>query len=580
MEGQSVAPKTEAPKQKRSHNKAGIITAAVAAVVVCAYLGLCAWVGSDQLMPNSTISGVDVSGMTWEDAQSAVNKALEEHSNEAVVTLTYDSWSGAITGDQLNMSGKINAESLAESCQTSFLARGYRYISSLCGKVNDIPLNLEALNTEAVDAELLTALLDKADEAAGGDRTASSYEVKEDKLVFTKGVTSHFIKRENVADNVVAAFQTILPAVLSGQDSAQTVALETEEIQPKTPDFNAIHTQVYRKPADAYMNSKHKVENHVVGVDFKVDALQSAYESAAEGATFSIPLTLSQPSMTKDKLEGLLFRDLLGSGTSTVGGSANRKNNVKLAASACNGVILLPGEVFSYNNTTGQRSASKGYLPAGVYVGGASVDEVGGGICQVSSTIYYTILHTTLQIVERHDHKYAVGYVPDGMDATVYYGSLDFRFKNNTNYPIKIVTQSYDSGGSRKLTVKIYGTNETGRYGVPKSTQYDWVQPTTSYVADSSVPRGTLVLDRKQNAYTGVKASTVRYIYEKNGTLVEKQNMGVSKYDMRPKLYHYNPLDGSPSSWPNGVPPKPAVTQKPAETPSTETPSTETATPN
>lgn len=116
-------------------------------------------------------------------------------------------------------------------------------------------------------------------------------------------------------------------------------------------------------------------------------------------------------------------------------GSSNRKFNVKLSAEACNGVILMPGEEFSYNNTTGSRSADKGYLPAPVYSGGASVDETGGGICQTSSTIYYAVLHTTLEIVERHAHMYSVGYVPDGMDATVYFGLSDFRFKNNTDYP-------------------------------------------------------------------------------------------------------------------------------------------------
>ena len=225
----------------------------------------------------------------------------------------------------------------------------------------------------------------------------------------------------------------------------------------------------------------------------------------------------------------------------------------------------MPGEVFSYNNTTGSRTADKGYLGAPVYSGGASVEGIGGGICQTSSTIYYAVLHTPLEIVERHAHMYAVGYVPDGMDATVWYGSSDFRFKNNTNYPVKVVTESYDKNGSRYLTVKIYGTNEDGRYAVPERVQYDYIQPTTQYKADSSVPRGTTRVDSVQNAYVGLKAQTYRYIYAADGTLLEKQDMGVSSYKMRPTTILYNPADGDPS--------QPASTTKP-EVPETTTPET------
>ena len=132
-------------------------------------------------------------------------------------------------------------------------------------------------------------------------------------------------------------------------------------------------------------------------------------------------MTLTQPEETKQSLEAKLFRDLLGEGTTNVSGSSARKHNVKLSAQACNGVILMPGEVFSYNNTTGSRSASKGYLAAPVYSGDASVDEVGGGICQTSPTIYYAVLHTTLEIVERPAPMYSVGSVPDGMAATAHF---------------------------------------------------------------------------------------------------------------------------------------------------------------
>ena len=174
------------------------------------------------------------------------------------------------------------------------------------------------------------------------------------------------------------------------------------------------------------------------------------------------------------------------------------------------------------------------------------------------------MLHTNLKIVERRAHRFNTGYVPEGMDATVYYGQTDFRFENSTDYPIKIVTSSYDQGGKRKLNVKIYGTNVDGVRAEPKSTVYETVTPTTQYKADESIPRGTTKVDSKQNPYTGKSAQTYRYVYDRDGNLLEKQDMGKSVYKMRPKTILYNPADGDPATWPNGVPPVPEV--PPAET--------------
>ena len=123
------------------------------------------------------------------------------------------------------------------------------------------------------------------------------------------------------------------------------------------------------------------------------------------------------------------------------------------------------------------------------------------------------------------------------------------------------------------MNVKIYGTNPDGIYAIPKSSVFDKVAPTTKYEPDPSVPKGTLVLDKEQYAYTGWSAHTYRYIYDKDGNLLEKQDMGSSKYSMRPNLYHYNPADGDPSTWPDGKPPQPGTdpgTEVPVD-PSTET---------
>ena len=577
MSGQRIE---KTPKGEHKKGRKGAVLAGVAAaVVLCGYLGLCAWAGGrDAILPHVSISGLDVSGMTQDQAADALKNALAEESGDPItLNISCEGWSGQLSAADLAVDQEATVQAAMQAGEGPFLARGGQYLAHLLGAGSQVELALQD------QQPALTTLLEDMERQVG-DVTMAHWQVSGQTLELTKGVTG-------LAADEDQAVQLLHQALDQGfaqkfgqgeQNVTVDVDLPVTQTPPQEPDFDTVHQDVYTEPKDAALDgTTHEIVAESVGLDFDPAQLKAAYDQAGEGETVSIPLTVTQPKETKASLSAKLFRDLLGKGTTKVGGSAARKNNVALSAKACNGVILLPGEVFSYNNTTGSRSADKGYQAAPVYVGGASTDEVGGGICQTSSTIYYAVLHTTLEVVERRSHMYNTGYVPAGMDATVYYGSTDFRFKNNTNYPVKIVTESYDQGGSRYLTVKLYGTNETGTYAVPKSTTYDQVTPTTQYKADSSIPRGTTQVDRKQNPYTGVKAKTVRDVYNKDGSLKEEQIMGASTYKMRPKTIYYNPADGDPTTWVNGVPPQPATTPStgenttpstPAETPATETP--------
>lgn len=547
MEGQRVA------KTPGGAKKGWIIAGVLAAVLAAAYLGLCIWVGvSGKILPDVTIAGLDVSNLTKAQAQTLLESSMERQGGGIRVKLHYGDWSETLTGADCTLNGYVSVERAAQVGRDSFLLQGFGYIRHLLGGSEDVEL------TVAVAPQKRDALLAEAERDVARDVIRTEHRVENDRLWMTKGTTGIAIDGAQTELLLNRSLAEAFGQAFRGGEGVCTAELPVQKTAPAEPEISGLWRELYTEAKNAEVDPvTYAVTDHVVGVNFDERVLRAEYDAAEEGETFSIPLTITQPTETRESLEAKLFADLLGEATSNVSGTSNRKFNVKLAAQACNGVVLMPGEEFSYNNTTGSRSADKGYLPAGVYVGGVSMDEVGGGICQVSSTIYYAVLRTTLEVVERHDHVYAVGYVPDGMDATVYYGSLDFRFKNNTNYPIKVVTESYDKDGKRKLTVKLYGTNEDGRYAVPERIQSDWVEPTTSYLADETVPQGTLVLDTKQNAYTGRKAQTYRHIYEADGTLVETQDMGKSTYKMRPYLYRYNPLDGDPATWVDGKPPVP-----------------------
>lgn len=537
-----------------------IIAGGVVGVLAAAYLGTCAWAaGRQTILPNVTVGGIDVSNMTVEQAKSAIEDTVKQKGENISFTLSYEDIRESLTADQLAIDAGQSAQDAWNIGHGNFFAGGPQLVGHMLGMSGEVPLALPE------DDPALTDLMDRMEQAVNAAAGDHGYAVEGDELVMTKGAPVVTVDWEAAKAQARENLQGTLKNGLGSSGDGPTgsnLILFASRGEVEEPDFEAIRRAVYAEPRDASLDvNTMEVSDHAVGVDFDVETLRTAYRNAKSGERFSLPLTVTQPKVTKDDLEGRLFRDLLGEATTRVSGSSARKTNVKLAAAACNEKILLPGEEFSYNNTTGSRSPEKGYLPAPIYAGGRSEDGVGGGICQVSSTIYYAVLHTTLEIVERHDHQFAVSYLDPGMDATVYYGSLDFRFKNNTNYPIKVVTRSYDnSKGVRYLEVQLYGTNEDGRYGKPTSAVFDKVAPSTAYKPDPNVARGTLVLDKEQYAYTGMKARTYRTIYEADGTVAEKQDLGVSTYKMRPNTYFYNPADGDPSTWPNGKPPAPPST--------------------
>ena len=533
--------------------RGGKIALAVVLVLVLAlaggYVGLCAYAGSSAFLPNTSIAGVDVSGQSREGATAALGGALPGLLADSRAEFTCAGQSYAVNGDDPSVS--VDAAAAVDAALTdqagSFFTRGGRYLAAVMhGNRYSVPVTL----TGTPDA------VTRAVEECSDPEAQTTWEVTDTELVLHKGVTGRTIDVAALTDALAERLGHLVP----NDEPASYAPIEAQvtTAPPAAPDFDAIRSEVAAEPADAYLDKEtREIVPSVTGVDFDTAQAQAVLDAAGEGETVSVPLLLTEPKLTTAKLEANLFKDVLGSGSTTCAGPSNRWYNIDLAAKRLNGTILLPGETFSYNDTVGPYTLASGYKAAGTYQNGQSVDATAGGICQLSSNLYWVTLKANLEIVERHNHRYAVGYVPDGMDATVWYGSQDFRFKNNTNYPIKIVTESYDKGGARYLTVKIYGTNEDGRYAVPDNSVFDRVAPTTQYKADESIPRGTTKVDSKQNAYRGRKARTYRYIYDKDGSLLEKEDLGVSTYAMRPTTILYNPLDGDPSTWVNGQPPQP-----------------------
>ncbi len=158
--------------------------------------------------------------------------------------------------------------------------------------------------------------------------------------------------------------------------------------------------------------------------------------SAREGDKLQLIIIPVYPEYTRDDIEA--SKHIIGAYETWVGGSEERHKNINLAANAINNTLVWPGEVFSFNNVVGPRSLARGYLPAPIIMLGHSELDFGGGVCQVSSTLFNAAESAGVEIIERHMHSEPIHYVPMGKDAAVSYGYLDLRFKNTRNSPIII----------------------------------------------------------------------------------------------------------------------------------------------
>ena len=535
-----------------------IVVIALVAVLVAAYIALCAYVGTrGSILPRVTAGGVDVGGLTWQQAQARIETELTGGYQSAGVTLNVDGVQGewTVPGSAVAADAEAAAVEAANWGHTSgFFAQGGLFLSTL---VTGHDVAVPAAFTSRGEAEI-DALLGRIEGELGGTVEETTWSVVGDELVFILGTPGRAFDFSQVKGQILDRFT-------SGGDGGPIV-LAPQVTDPAPVDLEELHSQVFAQVQDASLDPEtFDITPSVTGLDFNAAQVQSALDGAAWGERVAVALDVTEPKVTTENLRELLFRDVLGEASSKVSGSAARRNNVKLAAASYNERILLPGEVFSYNDTTGSRTADKGYQAAPVYKGGKSVDEVGGGICQPSSTLYYAVLNANLKIVERHNHQFAVGYVPDGMDATVYFGSLDFKFENDTDYPIKIL-ETYENN---RLTVQILGTSTTGTTVKMTNEVYEWIPYTTVYQVDPTVPVGTV--KEAQNGYNGRKAKSYRNVYDENGELVSSTLETTNKYNVRERILLVNPADAAQYGLSPDGSALPAVTPAPAPTPAVPT---------
>jgi len=497
-------------------------------ILAAAYLGLCIYVGaSGTILPGTYVTQVDLGGMTTQQALLAVDSAVAQAHSGVRYTLRCGNSAEEVDGSLVaSDSQSAVLQAWNEGRGEIFWKQGAVILAHLAGRQFHLPCEVR-LSPEGEAA--LAEALDRLSARESAQLVETVWTVRDDALVIVKGVTGLTLDREEAAGQVRQAV---------GQGRSVTVECRLERQEPEPLDLQAVYDSLYVEPQDATVDPEtYQALPHVVGQSFDLEQAIQQFEALPEGETLTIPLILTVPQITQEKLQSMLFADVLGECTTHIGGTANRLNNVALAAKYINGTVLMPGDVFSYNGVVGPRSAARGFLPAPAYVGGATVDQTGGGICQDSSTLYLAVLRSNLKIVERHNHMYKVSYMPAGMDATVAYGALDFQFENDTPYPLRVEARVEE----REMIVVIHGT-KTDDVTVKMTNKVLSTNPAeTVYKEDSSVPRGSTVVD--VTPYDGSRVEVYRNLYDGSGKLISSTLESTNRYNRRDKVILYNPAD-------------------------------------
>ncbi len=477
-------------------------------------------VNNTRILSGIYIDTVNVSGLTKEEAKEALSNAL--NNNLALTIRIYNGdYETSFLPEQIEAKFDIDAAIDAAyriGRDGSFIQNNYTILFTLLEPVSIQPTlqyNEEALNSIA--SSIAEKLPDKVIEP--------SYYVEDSNLIITKGHSGNVVDTESLKQQMITSIQNT-------RETKKEIEIPVNYVECQAIDLDAIYQEVKKAPQDAYYTSDpFVVYPHVNGVDFAISLEEAKKLLEEDKEEYTIPLQSIPPAVTTNQIGTEAFPDLLSSfKTYYYESNVNRTTNLKLSASKINGTVLLPGEVFSYNQVVGKRTIEAGYRDAAIYSGGKVVDGLGGGICQISSTLYDAVVLANLEIVERSNHGFVTSYLDAGWDATVVYGAIDFKFKNSRKYPIKIVASV--SNGVAEF--QIFGKKEEVEYEVDIETKVIASIPfKVRYVNDSTLAAGkTKVL---QGGSNGCKVEAYK-VLKQNGQEVSRTLLSRDTYNAMEKI--------------------------------------------
>lgn len=529
-DAENIIAKNDQLIKKHSHKKlvVFIVIFAILALFILAFSTVFALINinNDKIINGIQIQGIDVSNLTSDEAKEKVSTIMNNFLDHEI-TIKHDDFTAVLIPKQFGVSFDVDkaitdAYSIGRS--GNIFENNFEILNSLL-KNNSILIDVnydEAIFSSNIN-EINGLLPDKV--------VNSDYYVDGTTLHITRGKDGVAVDEEKFKKDVLSNLEML---------NLKTSDIDIPVVNKKATqiDIDAIYKEVHKAPVDAYYTTNpYVVYPSSTGLDFDISLDEAKQILSEEKDEYEIPLKVLYPSVSTNDIGSEAFPDMLSKfSTSFTSSNSNRSTNIRLAAQKINGTVLMPGETFSYNQVVGKRTAAAGFKPAPAYFGGEVVQEYGGGICQVSSTLYNAVLYANLEITERTNHGFKPSYVTPGLDATVSWGGPDFKFTNNRDYPVRI---SCDTSG-KILKIYIYGLKRDTDYKVVLESKYvSTVYAKTTYKTDPSLASGeTKVI---QSGSNGCRTVAYKYLYDSNGTLVSTECLSRDTYNPHNKVIAVGP---------------------------------------
>ncbi|HHY63620.1 MAG TPA: hypothetical protein GX501_01095 [Clostridiaceae bacterium] len=506
------------------------ISAFLIILAVAAIACLSAVLNSNTIYKGVQVLGTDVQGLTREELLALLENDLSAVLSNFRIDLHIPGYSRTVYASDLDL--RINISAMADNAYS--MGRKGSYLDRL---IEILKLRNNPVSTDMkVDfgSDKFDELLDDVCRDVFREVIPSNIVVTDDQAILCTGIPGQQADREQLRKEIIKRIQTL---------DFSSVEIPILKMPPPPIDIETTLATLNRDPVDAEFvklsRTEYEIIPHQAGLRLDRSKLMDvvSYVESRDNDDYEeivLPVEFIAPAITEDKLRSQLFRDTLSSYTTyfkTTGeNNYNRSINIGLAAKSIDGTILMPGEVFSFNDVVGPRTAAKGYRTAHIFVAGRITDGTGGGVCQVSTTLYNAVLRADLEVLERHNHMFTVGYVPLGHDAAVSYGYADLVFKNTTGHPLRI---SAVVSPNNSLNIKIISTNDYPGRKVELATRTISTIPIeVQYVDDSTMPQGTAIVE--ENGMEGYVVDTYIRVY--NGDiLIREEKLHRSVYQMYPR---------------------------------------------
>ena len=477
-------------------------------------------INNEKIISGVTIKGVEVSGLTKEEAIAKLQTVYSEKMKNNIM-LQYEELESELNPTLMEVNYNVEKavnEAYSLGRDGNIFVNNYHILGTLIGKKDfDVDMTMNEETTKQTINDIGANL--------PGIMMESSYSIEEDELIIIRGKEGVVISTDTLLSEVKDMLNDI-------HETDNVIEIPVETKTPQEIDVDKIHSEVYQEAQDAYYTKDpFTVYPEVEGIDFDVEKAKEMIAAEVKDE-YVIELIITKPKVTLEDIGTEAFPDRLSTfSTRYNAADKDRTTNLVIACQKLNGKVLMPGETFSYNETLGPRTYAAGYRNGKIYENGQVVDGLGGGICQISSTLYNAALMSDMEIVERRNHQFVTSYVNAGRDATVVYGLTDFRFKNTRTYPVRLVASA--KGGV--ATVSIYGIKEPDReytYSF-KTETVSTIPYTTKYVEDSSLAEGKEVVT--QSGTNGLVSKT--YMTKMlNGKVISTKLLSTDTYSAMQRI--------------------------------------------